>query len=148
MSNVDGALGQTILPGLQAELTRLRDSVVTGWQAFQAWSTWFHGIQAVVLGWIMAKADQLPSAQNVRVLASVAIALNLLALYGTLRLRYFVALQTKRAATICKHMIQYTPVSDLNIEMTSGFPSSLFLISGSMTIVVCAIAIGIWLYLF
>ena len=147
MSNSDEVLNTAVLTTLQAELTRLRDSVVTGWQSYQTWSTWFHGIQAVVLGWVMAKADQLPSSENVGVLASVFLALNLLAMLGTFRLRSFVALQTGRADAVCKRIVECVRVTGLDVEITPGFPSGLFLLSGSITMAVCAIAIVICLFL-
>jgi hypothetical protein len=147
MSDSDEALNTAALATLQAELTRLRDSVVTGWQSYQAWSTWFHGIQAVVLGWIVAKADQLPSPENAGVLASVFLVLNLLAMLGTLRLRSFVALQTGRADTVCRHIVERVRATGLDVEITPGFPSSLFLLSGSITMAVCAIAILICSFL-
>lgn len=140
MSDADEVVSTAVFAALQAELTRVRDSVVTGWQNYHTWSLWFHGLQVGALGWILVQGVRPP---NVRALAMFAIVLNVVTLYAALRVRSFVTLQTDRADAVCRRMAERTRLAGLDIEITSGFPGRLFLLSGSITVAVCAIAIVI-----
>lgn len=145
MSNADQTSSADVFATLQGELTRIRDSVVTGWQGYHSWSVWFHGIQVVALGWIIAQGVDQPHV--VRALATVAIVLNLITMYCALRIRSFVTLQMNRADAVCMRMVERTRLAGLDVEITSGFPGRLFLLSGSVTVVISAVAIVICLYL-
>ena len=145
MSDAEETLNAAAFAALQAELARLRDSVVTGWQAYHSWSIWFHGIQVVALGWIIAQGGLGPDV--VRTLAGVGVVLNLITLYCALRVRSFVASQSHRAEAVCRRMSEHTRSAGLDLEITSGFPGRLIRLSGTITMGVCAVAIGICVYL-
>jgi hypothetical protein len=145
MSDANEAATQARFGILQAELTRLRDSVMEGWRSYHTWSTWFFGLQVAGLGWIfLSPAQKLASAPYMNVLAGAAIMLNLLGILGALRVRLFAVLQMKRANAICRTMMQHTDAAGLQVEITSGFPGELFRLGGGITAAAFSITVVAW----
>jgi len=145
MSNAIETTTEAMLAILQAELTRLRDSLMEGWRSYHTWATWFLGIQAAGLGWIMATAQELKNAPYMTVLAGAAIVLNLLGIRGALGVRSFTVLQMRRAKAVCQTMRQHTEAAGLNIEITPGFPGELFRLGADINVAAFSIAVAAWL---
>jgi hypothetical protein len=146
MSSAEKATAQAVFAILQDEMARLRDSITEGWRSYHTWATWFLGIQAAGLGWILATAQTLESAPYMAVLASAAILLNLLGVHAALRVRSFTELQMKRANAVCRAMMQHTDQAGVHVEITPGFPGELFKLGGGINAAAFAIAVAAWSY--
>jgi hypothetical protein len=141
-------MNDDVLVALDAELKRLRDTVFESWKVYMSWYTWFFGANLLVLGWILTRKADAPSATNVRILALTWIVFNLLGTVGTFQVRTFTETMSTRADLVCRLINERTGSMPGGFTLSSGLAGRLTkwaAVANGASLIANA---TVWLYVF